>query len=359
VSQHIELDAYVLPDDHSVFKLFPGKTYGFNKAIVDKKMAFLDIRGLDRLSDDPRSWTDAEMRQVITQDRITRGAVVKRGVAQDTKRLRFLKNLFFVAKKGDLVVVPLGQGLEGGVALGEFSEAPGIVRRAVVEGKRDAFETWGRAITWKIIASRDRFTHALNRSLANANAFHTLEQKYREELYLAAYASFTYDNIYVASFPSEKERFTTTDQANIGIWFNGIAVIHDRAAANGTINEDKDFYELGLEESAADLELAQNSPWTVIMRTIGPLAFSTQAIYPLAAAGEPLNSLRGVTVSARTVGAAVDKCKVTVPPDMEDIANGSGLARWRVACKVVKRVADGATVRAGKGDLKLKRKEPN
>ena len=110
----IQLDAYVLPEGHRVFKLFPGETYRLNKEIVNTRTAFLDIQGLDSLPGEPANWTDAEIKSVITNDRLMRVATgkkpKKRPSAQDTKRLGFLKNLFFVAKRGDLILVPLGRG---------------------------------------------------------------------------------------------------------------------------------------------------------------------------------------------------------------------------------------------------------
>ncbi len=358
----VELDAYVLPDGHKVYKLFPGETYRLNKEIVGSKAAFLDVRGLDTLNDDPASWTDDELRAVMKDDRIRREfaarRAVKRPAAQDNKRIKFLRNLFFVAKRGDLVVVPLGRGINGDVAIGEFSTEPGDIRRVTVMDGTAEFSTWGRPISWRTTtAKRSRFTVEMNSRLHAPAAFHLLEASFLEEVYLAAYGSFNYDNIYVASFPSDKERFTTTDQASIGVWFNGVSVIYQREVNGGSIGDEEGFIDLGLEESGVELELMHNSPLSVIMRTVGPLAFSALALYPMAVQGLPLSSLQNVSVSAKAVAGAVDKCNVIIPPELAQIARGSGHGRWLTNCRIGKRVKEGATVKPT-GHLKTPPKKP-
>jgi hypothetical protein len=214
-----------------------------------------------------------------------------------------------------------------------------------VHDGQSEFSTLGRPVSWRATVKRRRFSNDFNSRLHSPTAFHILERSLIEEAYLAAYGSFTYENIYVASFPSDKERFTTADQASIGIWFNGVAVIHDRGMAGVTISADEDFIELGLEEANVELDLLRNSPLSVVMRTVGPLAFSALALYPMAVAGESLANVKTATVSARTVGGAEDKCKVVVPPDLEVIADGIGFKRWKQHCKVGKKVEQGADVK--------------
>ncbi|WP_147420656.1 hypothetical protein [Sphingomonas sp. PP-CC-1A-547] len=345
----IKLDAYVLPDDHRVFKLFPGRTYRLNKEIVERKTAFLDIRGLDELSGDPAEWSADDLRRIITADRVLQSSgskIKKRPVSQDTKRLRFLRNLLMVAKEGDLIVVPLGKGLDGEVAIGEFSTAPGVIKKVTVEDGENHYDTWGREITWKRTVTRRRFSNTLNKSLHAPTAFHLIEALSREEVYLAAYGSFTYDDIYVASFPSEKEKFTTTDQATIGIWFNSLAIIHEAGITNSPLNKGDGIFELGIDEADVELELIRNSPWTAVLRTVGPLAFSALAIYPLAVEGKPLSHLKNATVSAKPVAGAIDKCAVVIPTDMQEIAKGYGHGRWDASCRLGKKVSTGATLRS-------------
>jgi hypothetical protein len=347
----IELDAYVLPDGHRVWKLFPGSSYRLYNEIVNLRAALLDIRGLETLADDPAEWTDEQLRKIISDDRVLREMSgkqkkLKRPSQQDTKRLRFVKLLFREARAGDLIAIPLGRGLEGEVAIGEFTGGPGDVRPVKVHDGQTEFSTLGRPVRWMATTKRRRFSNDLNSRLHSPTAFHVLERSLFEEVYLAAYGSFTYDDIYVASFPSDKEWFTTADQAAIGIWFNGVAVIHDRKMSGQSIPEAEDFIELGLEDANVELELLRNSPLSIVVRTVGPLAFSALALYPMAANGHPLSDVKTATVSAKTVGGAPDKCKVVVPADLSEIAQGLGFRRWDQHCRVGKKVKDGADVKS-------------
>ena len=226
----IKLNAYVLPDGHRVFKLFPGRRYRLSNEVYQSRTAFLDINGIvDALGDDPLTWTDDGLRRVITQDRILQAAgskVKKRTTAEDTKRLGYIKTLVFDAAYGDLIVVPLGKGLDGDVAIGEFDSEPGKLTTILVKDGDSEFVTVGRSVKWRTVVKRSRFSSDLNKSLHAPTAIHLIGRSHKEALYVAAYGSFTYDDIYVASFPTEKERLTTTDQARIGVWFNALAVIH-------------------------------------------------------------------------------------------------------------------------------------
>lgn len=346
----IELDAYVLPSGHRVFKLFPGQTYRLNKAIVSARAAFLDIRGLDVLDGDPTKWSDTQLRRLIAADRIerdkTKDSPTKKPESQDTKRLKFLRNMIFSARKGDLAIVPLGRGLDGEVAIGEFEDDPGVITQVTVEDNEDVFTTWGRRLSWRTVnARRSRFSGDLNKRLHAPTAFHVLERSFIEEVYLAAYGSFTYDNVYVASFQSEKETFTTADQANIGIWFNAVTVVYDREGPGRTGVDSRDtFVELGLEENGVELDLVRNSPLSVVLRTIGPLAFSVAALYATEAEGVTKSQLHHVSISAKAVADAVDKCAVEVPPDLEQIVKGLGHGRYDASCRVQARVQQGALV---------------
>ena len=57
----VELDAYVLPSDHTVYKFFPGEGYKFYEVISQTSIAFIDVRGLDELQGPPSNWDDDEV----------------------------------------------------------------------------------------------------------------------------------------------------------------------------------------------------------------------------------------------------------------------------------------------------------
>jgi len=56
VTVEVEIGAYVLPDDHKVFKFFPGKNYKFYDLVRATSVAIIDVRGLDELDGKPGEW---------------------------------------------------------------------------------------------------------------------------------------------------------------------------------------------------------------------------------------------------------------------------------------------------------------
>ena len=138
----VELNAYVIPDDHHVFKCSPGKTYRFYELVREANVVFPDVRGLDRLDADSAKWTDQSILNAINADRWARELesrekgnepVGSQSISpSDKKTLIFLRRLFFEAKKGDLVIVPAA-GYDKEVLIGEFTTGPGTLRSVTAQ----------------------------------------------------------------------------------------------------------------------------------------------------------------------------------------------------------------------------------
>lgn len=347
-----EIEGVVIPDNHSVYKLFPGKTYRLAKAMHETRHAFLDIQGLASLPLTPLEWDDETLLSVISLDRIMREGEShgkRRGKGrsrdQDKKRLRFLKGLFFEAKRGDLLLVPLGEGFSSQIAIGELEDEAGDIRIIEYTSNDDDYITYGRRVKWLSRVYRNQLSSELLKSIHSPTAFHVLKRSWHEEIYVSAYGTFTYDDIYVAKFQSEKETFSAQDWGNIGLLFNGFSVVHDHVAVSDQVDEN--FYELALsEESSATIELRRNSPLSVIVRTVGPLAFSAAVMFSGAAEGKSADQLQNVKVTARRVGDAGNKCKIEVPPDVAAAAIGLGKGHFDTFCRVRKRVEEEAMVKS-------------
>jgi hypothetical protein len=140
----VELDAYVIPDSHTVWKCSPGKTYRFYVAVKDAFTAFPDVRGLETIGGKPSDWTDQQILRVIAEDRRNReAAAVARGrkdaqihegvIKSDRAVLTFVKRIWFEAKLGDLIVIP-AEGYDKEVLIGEILSDPGELRRG--QGRR-------------------------------------------------------------------------------------------------------------------------------------------------------------------------------------------------------------------------------
>ncbi len=65
----VELDAFLIEDDHRIFKCSPGKTYRFYKQVREAKSVFMDIRGLDKLLGEVKEWDDEKALKIIADDR--------------------------------------------------------------------------------------------------------------------------------------------------------------------------------------------------------------------------------------------------------------------------------------------------
>lgn len=227
----VALDAYVLPDDHSIFKVSPGKTYRFYKEARRTNTMFLDIRGLDGISGHPVTWSDRELLKVISDDRWdrelksrARGNEPKgtKGVSKtDRTRLGFLKALLGEAKKGDIVVVP-AEGYSKDVLIGELLDERWDVRSIEAnDGEDGIFIYIGRRVRWRAAQPKRFFSGEMIKALHTQTALFQLGRSLHEEIYRLAYKNFVYRGNFVAEFHTSKARFTSEDSAVLSAWLNG------------------------------------------------------------------------------------------------------------------------------------------
>ena len=356
-SRTVELNAYVLPADHSVFKLFPGKSYRLSKEVESKEAAFLDIRGLDSLGNDPAAWTDDDILRVIAEDRVRRALSTQRAqksppsttpIASDKRKLGFLKSLLFVAKRGDLVVIPLGEGVTAKVAIGEFSEEPGNVRMIAVRDGDDQFVVPGRLIAWHRrgkLQKRD-LSVELIKALHSPSAFHPIANSLREEVYRAAYENFVFGGIFVSTFTTSKEHFTTADLAAVSIWFNALAATRDSLERGEALGK-TGYLELGMSptgDAHGDMAININSPGTVALRSLGAFALVMMSLFPLAKASVSVAEAKSANVTVKTVGSATSDCSLQIEQSIASYVGALGADRWKEACVLAKRASTDATL---------------
>ncbi len=84
----------------------------------------------------------------------------------------------------------------------------------------------------------------------------------------------------------------------------------------------------------------------MVVRTVGPLAFSAAIMFSAAAEGRPLKDLRNITVTARQVGSATDRCPIEIPPDTSALATGLGVSRFKTYCSAQKKLEQEANVKS-------------
>lgn len=252
----VNLDAYVIPDDHLVIKCSPGRSYRFYKAVRDANAVFPDIRGLEVLGENPESWTDQQLLELIAADRWDRELQSRARGNQpkgsplvskiDRRNLTFLKRLYFEGKKGDLIVVP-AEGYDKEVLVGELMTDAGELKRVVARDGEHTGTYIGRAVAWRGSVRKADVSLDMLKVLHTQTAVFVVSRKVAEEVYRIAYRNFVYQNNYVAEFAIGKDKFTAEDSAVVSIWLNGFDAVRNQLENDTSpLGEDKSFYDLGL-----------------------------------------------------------------------------------------------------------------
>lgn len=345
----VELDAYAIPDDHTVYKCSPGKTYRFYLAVRDAKVVFPDIRGLDALGDNPREWDDKDILEAIAADRWERELASRargnqeQGVAGvskiDRRNLTFLKRIFFEAKKGDLVVVPV-DGYSKDVLIGELLTEAGDVRAVIAKDGEYTGVYYGRPVRWRSAVPKLELTDSLIKALHTQTAVFAMGQSLHEEVYKHAYSNFVYRGNFVSEFRTEKQKFTAEDMSVVSTWLNGFDFLrhHLSESPNLSVADQMSFFEMGLEKvpdgQAAELQINIQSPGEIFVRTVGPFALALMAIFSLSGCDAQAVVDNGVTVHLKKVGETPPAVETEVESCVNEIAKALGDCRLTEANKL-------------------------
>lgn len=345
----VELDAYVIPDDHVVFKCSPGKTYRFYLAVREAKVVFPDIRGLNTLEGPPDQWADDDILDVIAADRWERELVSRargnkhqgsEGVSKvDRRTLTFLKRIFFEGRRGDLVVVPV-DGYAKDVLIGELLTDPGDVRAVEAQDGEYAGTYFGRPVRWRIAVQKLELSEDLIKALHTQTAVFALGRSLHEEVYRHAYGNFVFRGHYVSEFRTTKQKFTAEDMSVVSSWLNGFDYLRHAMGENRTISlpEEMTFFQMGLEsvpdDGAAELQINIQSPGEIFVRSLGPFALALMAMLPLAGCSPEAVVDNGVTVQLKKVGDASFDVDGEVEACVNAMAKALGDCRLRDANKL-------------------------
>lgn len=363
----VELDAYILPSDHGVWKVFPGRTYRFLETVRASHHVFMDVRGLALLPENPFDWDDKAVISIIASDRWERElaksehGVKPRGgpgvTKQDRKVFGFLKGLLLEAKKGDLVVLP-ADGYRREVLIGELLDEPGKISFVPAKDGDDVSDYAGRRVKWLPSKEKREFHERVIKSLHSSAAFHTIARSARQEIYEVAYQNFILDHLFVATFQTTKQQFTTSDNAIVSVWFNALAATF--SAQEGHPNSsivNKTFADLGLVRSAesqrGELSIDIASPGSVLLHSMGVFSLAAMALYPLMQLDAATLAASPIAVKLHTVGAAGKECELKVSKAAEGIIQTLSVRRLQDACETAVRARNEATL-----DTKARLKNP-
>lgn len=354
----VELDAYVLPADHMIWKATAGKTHRFYRAVRKAHAIFPDIRGLESLGH-PSEWTDAAVLQAIAADRWQRELESRlrgnqerssEGInKEDRGVLTFAKRIWFEAKKGDLIIVP-PEGWREPLLIGEVLSDKGEIFPVEAEDGEYSGQFFGRQVAWRASISKTDISDDLLKIVHTRAAVFAIPESVKEEVYRFAFGNFVYKGVFVAEFKTSKERFTAEDSAVVGTWLNAMDVFRN-ALAEGDEKSGISFAELGLEklpdELAAELKINIQSPGEIFVRTAGPFALSLMALFALGGCSPESVDKNAVTVSLKQVGAGDPEAASQVERDVNAIKTALGENRIEKAGELVVRAKRDAEVSTG------------
>ena len=346
----IELNASALPDDHQVYKCFPGEGYKFYDVVLAESTVFLDIRGLDELPENPATWDDAALRNTIALDRAMRGTRRRlrgrkhRKSAIEQRNFNFVKGLLLGLRRGALVIVP-PPGYRRDVLIGEVIDEPGRPRRVEARDGDVSFTYLGRKVRWLASVEKRLLKRDLLDKLHTAQAFFPVGESLHEDAYELAYENYVWRGNFVSTFRTSKEHFTSSDNLLSSIWFNGLA-----AAASGADLGTKSFVETALlpdtEKAQNELELNINSPGTILLRSVGAFALASMALLPLSVSEAQQVANGQARITLRAVNGSDPNCQIQVEAAVADYIRSLGPQRLLDMCEYGKKARDEATLKA-------------
>lgn len=369
----VDLDAYIVPDDHRVFKCFPGKGYRFYDAIREASAIFLDVRGLEQLGDDATLWAKKDIVDVVRADRQAREAAMvaagrrpptrtgysRTGYSRTDRRdQNFILGLFQLAKKGDLVVVP-AEGYQRDVLIGEFVDEPGPVAPVTLQDSHNRPVTYlGRRVRWLGKQKKRLFSDDLIQLLHSQTAFFDIGQRHYEAIYEIAYHNYASPQNFVASFTTSKQTFTARDNLLVSLWFEAISAVRNVVDGEaGPFQPDQRLFEIAVSSSfseASELSININSPGEFILRSSREFALVVMALFTLASAQPTFAQAQSVHVEAKHVGNASSECVGRVDASVRRYLDALGAKKWQEACDMAVAASKSATLAT---DAKLKARE--
>ena len=364
----VKLDAYVLPEDHTVYKFFPGEGYKFYDAILESKIAIIDVRGLEKLEGHPNEWDDDEVLDVISQDRVDRaiqagGEKPKRLVHSPGDKLSqtILYGLLFEAEKGDLIVMPQ-RGYASTVWIGQLADDE--IATIDVKGEGGSYTYFGRRVKWVGSISKRGFSSDLVDLLQTPVAFFDIGQSNYDQVYRAAFDNYVHDNQFVATFRTAKDTFTPKDSFVTSVWLELLEVLEQARENEDDLPADASIFDLVItsdidEGNRDDLSISVQSPGWFRIRSVVASPLASLALFALAVQGISYDDARAATTTAIVVRGADDSCMGDVDQSVRAYIELLGEKRWEEACRLAKQADVGAKLKADASVRQVAKKEDN
>lgn len=356
MSIEVKLNAVILPHDHKVYKLFPGKDYKHYTKIKDSGVVFLDVQDLEKISTDKSKWKADALVTHIATDRVARA--VAKGKPQPSRLVRsqgdkatatFIQGLLFTAKKGDLVLVP-DRGYGTDVLIGQFLDDPGTIVKVGGDlvGEPAYF---GRRVKWLKGAVKGKFSNHLIKLLHSQAAFFDIGRSLYEEVYLTAFDDFVYDQQFFAIYRTSKSIFTPKDNFLTSVWMELLEVLEYSRSSHEDLASGS-IYDLVIESNIADsdrddLSISVQSPGWFRIRSIVAAPLAALSLFAMAANAVPYDDAVVAKSSANVISTAESSCLGDVDASVHDYVVLLGKERWEQACVLAQRAKAQAQLSAG------------
>ncbi len=357
MSVKVKLSATVLPPDHKIFKLFPGRDYKFYNHMKKSGYVFMDIRDLDELGEDPRRWDPEQLLKHISSDRVEQA--VESGEDRPARIVRtpgdkaaqtYLSGLLFAAKKGDMVLMP-NRGYTTDVMVGQFAEGAGQFHKVQVQSRGGVATYFARRVKWIRGVEKRKFPDKVQGLLQTQPAFFDLGRSHYEEIYRLSFDDFVFDEQFFATFRTGKQIFTPKDNFLTSVWLELLEVLEE-AREEGVKLPSGNIYDLVIssdidERSRDDLSISVQSPGWFRIRSTAAAPLASLALFSMAIQSVPFEEAKAAEVSATVVGEDASDCIGAVDASVRDYIILLGKNRWEQACKLAIQAEAEAKLKAG------------
>lgn len=352
----VNLDAVILPHEHKIFKLFPGRDYEFYEFMKRQGVVFIDVRDLKLLGDNPREWDQDKLLNHIAADRVNRK--VEQGHERPARIVRsqgdkatrtFVNGLLLKAKKGDLILMPQ-KGYED-VMVGQLLDELGTVKTVKMAADEDAASYVGRRVKWIGTIRKLALNQTLIKMLHSRATFFDIGRSHYESIYRLTYDNFVFDDQFFATFRTSKEVFTPKANFLTSVWLELFEVLEEARGANLPLSEGS-IYDLVIDSDIAendrdDLSININSPGWFRIRSLVSAPLASLALFGMAVQGVPYAQAVEASTSAQVVGRASADCLGEVDDSVRSYILLLGQERWEQACKLAKQAESEAQLSAG------------
>jgi hypothetical protein len=231
----IDLNARILPEEHNVFVVRPGNSYGLFPEITQQETLILELPGLDLTSGQRPD--DADLRRRVNRSRALRawynGTQDKdskpdldlqkyspvEGGASAAQLVGLVRTFFEKMKAGDLVIVPPKSYMDD-AWIGEIKTSSYEVEPIKV-GRLFGDEILpGRSVRWIAKIPKRDLPFGVLDALQKPNAAFLVERSLRGRFYKIAYGNYSISDFYSATFEVTEADFDTVDDVLLQAFFN-------------------------------------------------------------------------------------------------------------------------------------------